>query len=79
MNILPAAPDGASVQVSTKAGALQIQSATIIQARACRQAQELTERGCALCSSAGWQRWLASRGRVGLRRYSVLISGRFRQ
>jgi hypothetical protein len=41
-----------------------------------RQEQELTERAVAqLRSSEGWQRWLAVRGRVGLRRYSLLISG----
>src|SRR4051812_49702861 len=34
--------------------------------------QELTERAVAqLRSSAGWQRWLTVRARVGLRRYSV--------
>ncbi len=36
--------------------------------------QELTQRAVAqLRSSAGWQRWLTVRARVGLRRYSVLI------
>jgi len=48
-----------------------------------RHEQELTERAVAqLRSSAGWQRWLMVRGRVGLRRYSVLrdihLSGPFR-
>jgi N-terminal domain of anti-restriction factor ArdC len=37
-----------------------------------REEQELTERAVAqLRSSAGWQRWLMVRSRVGLRRYSV--------
>jgi hypothetical protein len=40
-----------------------------------RQEQELTERAVAqLRCSEGWQRWLQVRGRLGLRRYSVLIS-----
>jgi hypothetical protein len=40
-----------------------------------RQEQELTERAVAqLRCSEGWQRWLQVRGRVGLRRYSLLIS-----
>ena len=35
-----------------------------------RREQELTERAVAqLRSSEGWQRWLAVRARVGLRRY----------
>jgi hypothetical protein len=35
----------------------------------------LTEQAVAqLRCSAGWQRWLTVRARVGLRRYSVLIS-----
>jgi hypothetical protein len=39
------------------------------------QEQELTERAVAqLRCSEGWQRWLQVRGRLGLRRYSVLIS-----
>jgi len=39
-----------------------------------RQEQELTERAVAqLRSSAGWQRWLMVRARVGLRRLSLLI------
>jgi hypothetical protein len=39
-----------------------------------KQEQELTERAVAqLRCSAGWQRWLTVRARVGLRRYSVLI------
>jgi hypothetical protein len=39
-----------------------------------RQDQQLTERAVAqLRCSEGWQRWLAVRARVGLRRYSVLI------
>lgn len=42
-----------------------------------RQEQELTEHAvCQLRSSAGWQRWLSVRARVGLRRYTLLISGR---
>jgi len=37
-----------------------------------RQEQELTERAVAqLRSSAGWQRWLTVRARVGMRRYSI--------
>jgi len=37
-----------------------------------KQERELTERAVAqLRSSAGWQRWLTVRARVGLRRYSV--------
>jgi antirestriction protein ArdC len=37
-----------------------------------RQEQELTEQAVAqLRSSAGWQRWLTVRARVGLRRYSL--------
>lgn len=41
-----------------------------------KQERELTERAVAqLRSSAGWQRWLTVRARVGLRRYSVLIWG----
>jgi hypothetical protein len=37
--------------------------------------QQLTEQAVGqLRSSAGWQRWLTVRARVGLRRYSVLIS-----
>jgi hypothetical protein len=37
-----------------------------------REEQELTERAVAqLRSSAGWQRWLECRAKVGLRRYSV--------
>jgi hypothetical protein len=40
-----------------------------------RQEQELTERAVAqLCCSEGWQRWLQVRGRLGLRRYSLIIS-----
>jgi hypothetical protein len=40
-----------------------------------RQEQELTERAVAqLRCSDGWQRWLQVRGRLGLRRYSILIS-----
>jgi len=36
--------------------------------------QQLTEQAVVqLRSSAGWQRWLTVRARVGLRRYSVLI------
>ena len=43
-----------------------------------RQEQELTERAVAqLRSSAGWQRWLTVRAQVGLRRYSLLICGRW--
>jgi hypothetical protein len=39
-----------------------------------KQEQQLTEQAVAqLRSSAGWQRWLTVRARVGLRRYSVLI------
>jgi hypothetical protein len=39
-----------------------------------RQEQQLTEQAVAqLRCSAGWQRWLTVRARVGLRRYSVLI------
>jgi len=39
-----------------------------------RQEQELTERAVAqLRCSAGWQRWLTVRARVGLRRYSLII------
>jgi hypothetical protein len=39
------------------------------------QEQELTKRAVAqLRSSAGWQRWLAVRANVGLRRYSLVIS-----
>jgi hypothetical protein len=42
-----------------------------------RQEQQLTTRAVAqLRSSDGWQPWLQVRGRLGLRRYSVLISGR---
>ena len=37
-----------------------------------RQEQQLTEQAVAqLRCSAGWQRWLTTRGRVGLRRYSL--------
>ena len=37
-----------------------------------KQEQQLTEQAVAqLRSSAGWQRWLTVRARVGLRRYSV--------
>ena len=40
-----------------------------------RQEQELTERAVAqLRCSEGWQRWLQVRGRLGLPRYSLLIS-----
>ena len=40
-----------------------------------RQEQELTARAVAqLRCSDGWQRWLEVRGRLGLRRYSLLIS-----
>jgi hypothetical protein len=40
-----------------------------------RQEQELTERAVAqLRCSEGWQRWLQVRGRLGLRRYSLIIS-----
>ena len=39
-----------------------------------KQEQQLTEQAVAqLRCSAGWQRWLTVRARVGLRRYSVLI------
>jgi len=39
-----------------------------------RQEQELTERAVAqLRCSAGWQRWLECRAKVGLRRYSLII------
>ena len=40
-----------------------------------RQEQESTEHAVAqLRCSEGWQRWLRVRGRLGRRRYSVLIS-----
>ena len=40
-----------------------------------KQEQQLTEQAVAqLRCSAGWQRWLIVRARVGLRRYSVVIS-----
>ena len=43
-----------------------------------KQEQQLTEQAVAqLRCSAGWQRWLTVRARVGLRRYSVLICGRW--
>ena len=43
-----------------------------------RQEQELTERAVAqLRSSAGWQRWLTVRSQIGLRRYCLLILGRW--
>ena len=39
-----------------------------------KQEQQLTEQAVAqLRCSAGWQRWLTVRGRVGPRRYTVLI------
>jgi len=39
-----------------------------------KQEQQLTEQAVAqLRCSAGWQRWLTVRARVGLRRYTVLI------
>lgn len=42
-----------------------------------RQEQELTERAVAqLRSSAGWQRWLMVRARVGRRRLSLIILSR---
>jgi len=45
-----------------------------------RQEQELTKHAvCQLRSSAGWQRWLSVRARVGLRRYRKLLSGRQRR
>jgi hypothetical protein len=45
-----------------------------------RHEQELTERAVAqLRCGDGWQRWLRVRGRLGLRRYSLIISGRVRQ
>jgi hypothetical protein len=45
-----------------------------------KQEQQLTEQAVALLRcSAGWQRWLTVRARVGLRRYSLIISGPFRQ
>ena len=50
------------------------------QKRAERRQRErqLNEQAVAqLRSSAGWQRWLTVRARVGLRRYSVLISDTF--
>jgi len=39
-----------------------------------KREQQLTEQAVAqLRNSTGWQRWLAVRARVGLRRYSVVI------
>jgi hypothetical protein len=41
-----------------------------------RQEQQLTTRAVAqLRCSDGWQPWLRVRGRLGLRRYTVFISG----
>jgi hypothetical protein len=45
-----------------------------------RREQQLSEQAVAqLRSSAGWQRWLTVRARVDLRRYTLIISGPFRQ